>query len=95
MPLFPTFRRPCPYQSNLAAVMDGSWCRMCGQQVHDITDWTDTARAALLRRCDEEVCVSYRVPVASALAAAALVAAAAPADAAHRPKHHPSKIAPI
>lgn len=95
MPLFPSFRRPCPYQANLSAVMDGDWCRMCGQQVHDITDWTDAERAALLRGCEGEVCVSYRVPVTSALAAAALVATASPAMAAHRPKHHTTKPARI
>lgn len=95
MPLFPTFRRPCPYQSDLAAVMEGSWCRMCKQQVHDITDWTDAERTALLSRCDDLVCVSYRVPVASALAAAALVTSAVPANAAHGPKHHTPRTRPI
>ena len=89
MPLFPTFRRPCPYLADLAAVMDGAWCRMCGQQVHDITDWSDAERAALLRRCDEEVCVSYRVPAASALAAAALIASPVSAATKHHPHHRP------
>lgn len=96
MPFLPSFRRPCPYQANLSAVMEGSFCRMCKQQVHDITDWTDAERLALLRRCDEtEVCVSYRVPVTSALAAAALVASASPAMAGHGPNHHATRPAPV
>ena len=95
MSWFPSFRRSCPYQANLSAVMEGDWCRMCGQQVHDVTDRSDAERAALLRGCEGEVCVSYRVPVTSALAAAALIASAAPATAAHKPKHHTPKPAPI
>ena len=94
MPLFPNFRRPCPYQANLAAVMEGDWCRMCKQQVHDITEWSEPDKAALLARCaTEEVCVSYRVPITSALAAATL--AASPALAAQA-KHHAAaaKISP-
>ena len=87
MSLFPSFRRPCPYQADLSAVMDGDWCRMCGQQVRDITDLNDAGRAALLRGCEGEVCVSYRVPVALA-AAAALVVSVTPATAAQRPRHH-------
>ena len=93
MPFFPSFRRPCPYQANLSAVMDGAWCRMCGQQVHDITDWSDAERVALLRRCGDEVCVSYRVPVA-ALAAAALATTAAPAMAGPKHAHHPRPTMP-
>ncbi|WP_425229683.1 hypothetical protein [Sphingomonas sp.] len=96
MPLFPSFRRPCPYQAELSAVMDGDWCRVCGQQVHDITDLSDAERAALLRRCDGDICVSYRVPVASVLAAAALVASGASAKAPSRGAHHPApKVAQI
>ena len=93
MPLFPTFRRPCPYQADLSAVMDGDWCRMCGQQVHDITDLSDAARAAVLGRCDGAICVSYRVPVAMAAAALA-VSAAAPATAAPHGKHHGHRVTP-
>jgi len=75
MARFPRIQSPCPYKSDLAAVMDGDFCRMCKRNVHDLTGWTDAARVAFLAGCETEVCVSYRLPVRSALAAAALVAA--------------------
>jgi predicted Fe-S protein YdhL (DUF1289 family) len=81
MAFFPKIQSPCPYQGNLAAIMDGDHCRMCKRQVFDITDWTDAARVDFLAGCREEVCVSYRI-VRPALAAAALAAAAIPTAAA-------------
>lgn len=81
MASFPKIQSPCPYQGNLAAIMDGDFCRMCRRQVFDITDWTDGERVAFLAGCREEVCVSYRI-VRPALAAAALAAAAIPTAAA-------------
>jgi hypothetical protein len=29
MASFPKIQNPCPYQDNLAAIMDGDMCRMC------------------------------------------------------------------
>ena len=80
MAFFPKVQSPCPYKSQLAAVMDGDMCRMCRRQVVDITDWTDGERVAFLAGCKEEVCVSYSLR--PALAAAALAAAAIPTAAA-------------
>ena len=77
MPLFPKIQSPCPYQGDLSAVMDGDVCRLCARQVFDITDWTDGQRMAFLAGCEEEVCVSYRLPLRAAAMAAAFVAAPA------------------
>jgi predicted Fe-S protein YdhL (DUF1289 family) len=76
MPIFPKIQSPCPYKSNLAAVMDGEMCRACKRNVFDLTAMSDGERLAFLAGCEEEVCVSYRIPRA-AFAAAALAAAAA------------------
>lgn len=75
MALFPKIQSPCPYQSNLAAVMDGDMCRMCKRHVVDLTAMSDAARVAFLDGCTGEVCVSYRIR--PALAAAVLAAAIA------------------
>ena len=80
MPLFPKVQSPCPYRRNLAAVMDGNFCRMCQRQVVDLTAMSDDGRKAFMAGCKEEVCVSYRVPMrvaATALAAAGMLPAAA------------------
>jgi predicted Fe-S protein YdhL (DUF1289 family) len=77
MAFFPKIQSPCPYKSNLAAIMDGDMCRMCKRQVVDISAWSDEARRELIAGCKDEVCVSYRIP-RPALAAAALAAAAMP-----------------
>lgn len=77
MARFPRIESPCPYKANLAAVMDGDHCRMCHRNVIDLTAMTDAGRAAFLASCEGEVCVSYRLPVRSALAAAAMAAAVA------------------
>jgi predicted Fe-S protein YdhL (DUF1289 family) len=83
MPLFPKVQSPCPYKSRLAAVMDGDFCRMCERQVFDLTALSYGERRAFLAGCEEEVCVSYRLPLRGAMAAAALAAAtASPAGAA-------------
>jgi predicted Fe-S protein YdhL (DUF1289 family) len=82
MPLFPKVESPCPYKSRLADVMDGDFCRMCERQVFDLTALNDGERRAFLAGCSGEVCVSYRVPLRGAIAAAALAAAAVPAAAA-------------
>jgi hypothetical protein len=61
--------------------MDGDMCRMCKRNVFDLTAMSDGERLAFLAGCDEEVCVSYRIPVRAAVAAAALAAAAMSAPA--------------
>jgi hypothetical protein len=76
MALFPKIQSPCPYQANLAAIMDGDMCRMCKRQVVDLTAMDDAGRVAFFTGCKTEVCVSYAVPIRSALGAAALAAAA-------------------
>jgi predicted Fe-S protein YdhL (DUF1289 family) len=82
MPIFPKIQSPCPYKSDLAAVMDGDMCRICRRNVFDLTAMEDGERLAFLAGCEEEVCVSYRIPARAMVAAAALAAAAAPAPAA-------------
>jgi hypothetical protein len=78
MAVFPRIQSPCPYKANLAAVMDGDFCRMCKRSVVDLTDMDDAGRIAFLQACGEtEVCVSYRLPVRAALAAALVVATSA------------------
>jgi predicted Fe-S protein YdhL (DUF1289 family) len=74
MPLFPRIQSPCPYKDRLGAVMDGDFCRMCRRSVVDLTAFSDGERIAFLAGCEEEVCVSYRLPRA-AIGAAALAAA--------------------
>jgi hypothetical protein len=49
---------------------------MCKRQVVDLTAMDDAGRVSFFEDCETEVCVSYRVPVRSALAVAALAAAA-------------------
>lgn len=76
MSLFPKVQSPCPYKSQLAAVMDGDFCRMCERQVFDLTAMSDAERGAFLAGCGEEACVSYRLPLRTAIVAAALAASA-------------------
>jgi hypothetical protein len=54
--------------------MDGDFCRMCRRSVVDLTAFTDGERIAFLAGCEEEVCVSYRLPRAAIGAAALAVA---------------------
>jgi predicted Fe-S protein YdhL (DUF1289 family) len=76
MPIYPKVQSPCPYKSDLAAVMDGDFCRMCERQVFDLTQMSDGERFAFMAGCaEDEICVSYRVPLRPAIAAAALAAA--------------------
>jgi len=81
--MFPKIQSPCPYRNQLAAVMDGDFCRQCQRTVIDLTAMSGDDRKAFLSACETEICVSYRIPVKPVLAAAALAAAAyAPAAAA-------------
>ncbi|MBN8500406.1 MAG: hypothetical protein J0M19_04570 [Sphingomonadales bacterium] len=75
MAIFPRIQSPCPYRDNLAAIMDGSFCRMCKREVHDISGLSDAERQALVASCKDEICVSYTVAAKTAVAAAALGAA--------------------
>ena len=75
MPLFPKISSPCPYADDLAAIMDGDVCRMCRRQVFDLTAMNDGERLAFLAGCEEEVCVSYSIPIGPALRTAAIAAA--------------------
>ncbi len=77
MAKFPVIQSPCPIKKELASFMEGDVCRQCNKQVHDISDWSDTERVALIENARTDLCVSYRLPVKRALAAAALTAAAA------------------
>jgi hypothetical protein len=92
VPLFPKVTSPCPYKSQLAAVMDGDFCRMCRRQVFDLSAFGDDERRAFLAGCADEVCVSYKVPIRSAIAAAALAASAVatPAMAQEQPTASPA-----
>lgn len=76
MSLFPRIQSPCPYKGNLSDIMDGSQCRLCKREVHDLTALSVGERQALLNGCETEICVSYAVSARSVLAAAALAAAA-------------------
>ncbi|HEX8379068.1 MAG TPA: hypothetical protein VF619_00805 [Allosphingosinicella sp.] len=76
MPIFPKIQSPCPYKSEVAAALDGEYCRICERTVFDLSAMNDGERLAFLAGCEEEVCVSYRVPLRPGIAAAALAAAA-------------------
>lgn len=82
MAVFPKIQSPCPYKANLAAVMDGDFCRMCKRNVVDLSPMSDGERLAFLAGCEGEVCVSYRLPAAIAAAALAAAAMGAPLAAA-------------
>lgn len=82
MSLFPRIQSPCPYKGKLSDIMDGDLCRLCHREVHDITELSSAARQALVAGCSDEICVSYKLPVKSALAAMVLGASmTAPAHA--------------
>lgn len=76
MAVFPKIDSPCPYKNGLAAVMDGDFCRMCRRTVFDLSPMSDDERIAFLSGCSDKVCVSYKMPVRPAIAAAAMAAAA-------------------
>ena len=82
MAVFPKIQQSCPYKSQVSSMMDGDICRICDHQVVDLTAWTDEERRAFIAGRKESVCVSYRLPLRPALAAAALAAASLPAMAA-------------
>lgn len=73
---FPRIDAPCPYRANLSVILDGDQCRLCNRQVFDLSAMTDGERGAFLASCQDEVCVTYALPLRPAIAAAALAAAA-------------------
>lgn len=75
MSMFPVITGPCPYKSRLAELMEGSTCRMCQREVHDLTALNEPERRAFLASCEESVCVSYKVPARAAITALAMGAA--------------------
>lgn len=75
MSKFPVITGPCPYKSQLAELIDGSMCRMCNREVHDLTAMNEPDRRTFLAACEGSVCVSYKVPARAALAALAMGAA--------------------
>lgn len=77
MPLFPKIQSACPYRNEFASIMDGDNCRMCKRQVVDLTAMNDGERVAFLAGCEEEVCVSYSLPIRQGIRAAAVAAAIA------------------
>ena len=82
MAFFPKIQSPCPYKADLAAVMDGDFCRMCKRQVFDLSHMSSDEKRAFLSACSGEVCISYRFgpAIAAAALAAAIPAAAAAQD---------------
>lgn len=92
MPIFPKIQSPCPYKSEVAAALDGEMCRICQRQVFDLTAMTDGERVAFLAGCEDDVCVSYRIPRRPAIAAAALAAAAMSVPAYAQPAPAPAEV---
>ncbi|MBB4838790.1 hypothetical protein HNP52_001859 [Sphingomonas kyeonggiensis] len=85
---FPRISRPCPVADRLDEVMDGDFCRQCSKRVLDLDRLGAPQRLRMLAGAREELCVSYRRPVAkAAIVAAALAAgvAALPAAAQEAP----------
>jgi hypothetical protein len=82
MAFFPKIQSPCPYKADLAAVMDGDFCRMCERRVFDLSHMGSDEKKAFLSGCAGEVCISYRFSpaIAAAALAAAMPAAAAAQD---------------
>jgi hypothetical protein len=82
MARFPVVQQPCPYVDRLDAIMVGDMCRMCKRPVFDLMAMDDAGRADFLSNCSGEVCVSYKLPFKTAIAAAALAGMAVPMAAA-------------
>ena len=94
MSLFPKIKRPCPYVSDLDAVVSQGHCSSCDKVVHDITCMTDGERRQLVESHDGNLCVRYTVlrPVLAAMAIGLSTTAAVAADRpAESPRHHKGK----
>lgn len=75
MAKFPKISSPCPVKANLSAYMDGDQCRMCKRTVYDLSAMTQTEQDVFLAGCKEDICVSYKLPIASTVGAAIAAAA--------------------
>lgn len=74
MALFPKITQPCPYKGDISDIMDGTMCRQCKREVHDLTHMSDQQRATFLEECEtDEVCVKYYLPRAAVLVATSLL----------------------
>jgi hypothetical protein len=82
MAFYPRIQMQCPYKSNLASMMEGDMCGICKTQVVDMSAWSDDEGRAFVANRKEATCITYRMPLRPALAAAALAVAALPTMAA-------------
>lgn len=70
MGLFPKIQSPCPYKGKIDDILDDETCRLCKQQVFDLTEMDDDGRRQFLAECDGAVCVRYSLMLRPALAVA-------------------------
>jgi hypothetical protein len=82
MAIYPIVDQQCPFKKELAAHMQGDFCTICDTQVVDLSPMTDGERVAFVESRTGDVCVSYKLPLKRAIAAAALSAMAVPMAAA-------------
>jgi hypothetical protein len=76
MALFPKITSACPYKGKLSDILDDTKCQLCKREVHDLSDMSDHERAQFLSSCEEnEICVSYRLPVTAVLMATSMISA--------------------
>jgi hypothetical protein len=93
MTSFPQIDKPCPYVDRLDSVIDGGFCRMCRRDVHDLTEMDEGELTAFLADRGAHTCVTYKMDVKPALAAALIAASAAALvvpDAGMAANHHQS-----
>ncbi len=74
MSKLPKIDSQCPYPGALSDIVSDKFCSLCEREVHDLEALAEVERLALLRSHKQEICVSYRFPLARA--AAAVLAAA-------------------
>ena len=70
MAFYPKIDSLCPYKGELSEILDDDICRLCKREVFDLTDMSDADREIFFKSCDGEVCVSYKLPMGRAFAAA-------------------------
>jgi hypothetical protein len=61
----------------LSDLLEGGNCTLCKRDVQDLTDMDDSQRSAFLQNCSGYTCVTYRVRLKPALAAAFVLASGA------------------
>ncbi len=59
--MFPPIESPCPLTSIQFSEVGNFNCSVCRREVHDLSAMDVEGRAAFLRECSGEVCVSYKV----------------------------------